>query len=152
MKQQQDIKLSLRRATRGDKEDLLVWRNDMDMRCNSFQQKVVTENEHEQWFAKVMQDDNRFLLIGCLGEKKIGVVRYDKIGDKAYEVNINVAPGTRGQGWGTELLKQSLFWVKGKVKARVKKSNAASLRCFLKAGYKIVADEKEIITLENFSE
>ena len=148
LKQKQRVSLSLRKAAKLDKDDLLAWRNDSQVRANSFQSEIVTEEEHEQWFSKLLQDKDRLLLIGCLDNKKIGVVRYDLIGAGYYEVDINIAPDMRGQGWGAELLKQSLTWVKGKVKARIKKNNTASINAFEKAGYRLISEDKGILTFE----
>ncbi len=141
-------KLNLRKAALSDKEDVLAWRNDLETRAYSFQPQIVSEKEHEKWFSKLMQDKKRLLLIAFNGEKKVGAVRYDWLGEGHYEVNINLAPSMRGKGFGTELLKQSLTWVKGRVIARVKEDNQASIHAFEKAGYVTKGQDKGFILFE----
>ncbi len=124
----------LRKVIAEDKKDLWDWRNDPVTVANSFDNRAIPFEEHARWFDKALKDDNRLILIGLEKKKKIGMIRFDNHGDY-YEISVNMAPGFRGQGKGNQLLKESLGWVKGRILARVKKENRASIRFFEKAGF-----------------
>jgi L-amino acid N-acyltransferase YncA len=81
-------------------------------------------------------------------DQKVGVVRYDPIGADCYDVSININPAMRGQGWGTQLLKQSLSQVKGKILARIRQGNTASLKLFKRIGCKLVKENNGVLEFE----
>ncbi len=131
----------LRKAEAKDRDELFRWRNDSVTRQASFNSRPVTPEEHRAWFQAALAGTARALYIGeTESGAPIGVVRFDLAGPRVAEVNINLAPEMRGQGLGSRLLEQScalavsergpMFFI-----ARIKESNAASVRSFKKAGF-----------------
>lgn len=141
----------VRRALEGDSAVLLAWRNDPQTRANSLQQGAVSEEEHEAWFAAKLEDPTTEIWIGEEDATPIGQVRLDlEEGDVAV-VDIAVAPDRRGQGLGIRLLEmvvtqQSL--PARRMRAVVRRENAASRALFETAGFEEVADSTECVVLE----
>lgn len=74
---------------------------------------------------------------------RLGVLRYDLTGPGRAEVNINLAPGERGKGWGARILRKGNLWLKKnrnvkKIVAKIKKQNTASKRAFEAADYQLL--------------
>jgi hypothetical protein len=61
--------IKVRLASPEDKDDLFKWRNDkhsIDMFINS---DPVTLKEHQNWFEKILSNNNKYLFI-CLNHEK----------------------------------------------------------------------------------
>jgi RimJ/RimL family protein N-acetyltransferase len=132
--------LMLRAATVGDSPRLLSWRNDPAMRRAARNTARVERSRHAEWLPAVLADPNRHLLIGELGGRAVGQVRFDLISQATYEIAITVAPERRGAGIGTRLLAAALEWLgeRGRprvVQASVKDWNAVSLALFEAAAF-----------------
>lgn len=144
--------ITLRPAELDDAEDIFRWRNDPITRAQSFTNDTITWSEHVQWFERTLQRQDRVLLLGLAEGRKIGVVRFDMHQPEAAEININLAPENRGQGYGAELIAAScrrlflLFPSVRRVDARIKPDNQASLHAFAKAGF-LPFTESEFKTL-----
>lgn len=132
--------LKLRHIRSDDEEDLFLWRNDPEVRKNSFSTGVVTSEEHALWFAKKNKDPNVVMYLAHAGKNKIGVIRFE---DKGNEIVVNVMlnPNFVGMGFGSKLIKLGTEIFVGEkrpdrpIVAEVKKDNVASLKAFEKAGY-----------------
>lgn len=133
--------ITLRPAELHDAEEIFRWRNDPVTRAQSFTSVMITWPEHLAWFEKTLQREDRLLLLGVVGKKKIGVLRFDLAQAEEAEININLAPESRGQGYGAALIRagsRRLFEKYPSVRrvyARIKSDNQASLRAFAKAGF-----------------
>ncbi|HIJ90250.1 MAG: UDP-2,4-diacetamido-2,4,6-trideoxy-beta-L-altropyranose hydrolase [Desulfobulbaceae bacterium] len=124
-----------------DKDVLLQWANDPKTRKNSFRPEAISPEGHEQWLAaKLTAPDCRLWLAALSNTAKLGLVRFD-LGEGMAEISVNLAPGLRGQGLGSVLIRTAcarLFREEqgvGRIIALVKKENYASLRSFTKAGF-----------------
>ena len=136
--------LGLRTATAADSARLLSWRNDPAMRRAARRTGVIAVAQHERWLAQVLPDPDRHLLIGELEGEPVGQVRFDRIGDRAYEVGITIDPVKRGAGLGGGLLLAGLGWLWSnrdaeRVEAAVRAWNRASLATFRSAGFRPIA-------------
>ena len=138
----------LRKATFDDFADILRWRNDPMTIKMSFDSRMIPIKEHVDWFKKALNDPKRIFLIGYQGDKKIGVVRYVQEVDGVHEVSINMAPEWRGKGLGVVFLKDSLSFVKGKIIAKIKPENEASIKAFQKAGYSLKKKDATAVVME----
>lgn len=148
-------KITLRPADINDSEDIFRWRNDPITRANSFNSSMIPWHEHEQWLGKALARSDRLLLIGIDESRKIGIVRFDLNQPGEAEININLAPECRGQGYGTALIQEAsahLFQHHPAVRAiyaKVKPDNPASLHAFENAGYHHFAEgEYKTLVLE----
>ena len=142
----------LRPATRGDAELLLAWRNDPDTRAASFQQEPIGLEEHRAWLDRRLADPGCALLVVELEGTPAGSVRLEREDGDVAEVHVAVAPGARGRGVARLALREAserageLLGV-GRVRARVKSGNDASLRAFDAAGFERVGEAEGVIEL-----
>lgn len=131
--------MHLRRATIDDALDVLDWRNDPHTRAMSREAAIVDRQAHLDWFARAVEDPSRLLLMGEADGDRIGMVRFDRVGE-TWEVSINVAPRARGRGLGAPLLDGALKVFAGlhpdaTILAVIKPENVASLRLFEGLGF-----------------
>jgi UDP-2,4-diacetamido-2,4,6-trideoxy-beta-L-altropyranose hydrolase len=132
--------IGLRRATAEDSGALLAWRNHPQTRRHSFDPAEIALESHERWFAAVLADPHRELLIAELDGRPLGVLRYDIDSGRAH-VSIYLVPGLSGLGWGTRLLQAGETWLReqrpdvGFCEAEIAATNVASLGAFRAAGF-----------------
>lgn len=134
--------IKMRFANQVDSEKLFEWRNHPTVRAVSRNPEVISWEDHQKWFASVMTDPNRLLLIGQREGVPLGVVRFDIQDDEA-EVSIYLVPSIKESGLGRDLLESAERWfaadrpVVRKVRAHVLGSNERSQRLFLGSGYRV---------------
>ena len=130
-------------ASKEDSESIWEWRNDEVTREMSVNSEIIPWEIHKQWFDSVLKDPNRYLYVGYLKNKMIGVARFDKvdINPNCYEISINLAPFMRGQGFGKSFLKESIriFFLEvidaHSIVAEIKKVNKPSIKTFIESGF-----------------
>jgi UDP-2,4-diacetamido-2,4,6-trideoxy-beta-L-altropyranose hydrolase len=140
--------LDMRLATIADEKDLYEWRNHPKIREVSFNEQVITLEQHTQWFRNTLSNPNRLLLIGEMKENPVGVVRFDIDGNSA-EVSIYLIQENHHKGLGQSLLSSAEQWLKENktnisvIKANVIERNSISQRFFTHAGYEPVSRSYE---------
>jgi RimJ/RimL family protein N-acetyltransferase len=133
--------VAVREATPSDCSQVFAWRDHPDIRSASGNSAPIDRSAHEKWFAAVLADPDRHLLLGEHGNEKIGVVRFDIRSSEA-EVSIYLAPGLAGEGRGAELLHAAESWLLGSrpdvlmLKAMVLRDNQSSHHLFEACGYR----------------
>lgn len=133
--------IEIRSATDLDSQKIFEWRNHPAIRSVSRNSEPIKWEDHQSWFAAVLADKDRVLLIGHIKNQPIGVVRFDKEGEVA-EVSIYLVPegGFAGQGRG--LLLSAERWLKlnrpgiKRIRAGVLGDNVSSQQLFLGANYR----------------
>ena len=103
--------IKIRPANKNDSPKLFEWRNHAAIRAVSRNQDLITWEEHQSWFIESMNDKDRILLIGYIGDDTVGVVRFDKQADFA-EVSIYLVPDGGHTGKGRNLLSSAEQWLK----------------------------------------
>jgi len=132
--------LKVRRALPGDCRNVFEWRNDPSIRAVSQHPAELGWPEHERWFAGVLANPDRFLLIGERDGRPVGVVRFDLDGEEC-EVSIYLVPGTHAAGTGRALLGVAERWMVAErpalrcIRARVLAGNRRSHGLFVSSGY-----------------
>lgn len=133
--------ISLRPVLESDRQLLWEWANDPAVRAAAFAMAPITWEEHRQWFSNKLHDPNCHLYI-VLGEEgaPIGQVRFDIGEDGGALVDLHLADGARGRGFGRQALQQacSRLFATAPVRhvtAQVKLDNQASLQLFKRAGF-----------------
>lgn len=146
------MNINIRKAGSADCEDIFVWRNDEKTVESSFNSAIIPYEEHLLWYRKTLEDDDRIIFIGedPAGEK-FGMIRFDKVNTDTYEVSVNLAPEYRGRGLGAELITQASGLVKGRLLAKIKAGNPASVRAFKKSGYVGAGEKDNTICMEYIS-
>ena len=132
--------LSLRPATAEDCDAIWAWRNADTVRRFSASSAAIPLEQHRQWFAATLANPARQLLVGDIGGRAAGVLRYDREETKA-TVSVYLTPDFLGQGIGAALIAAGSAWVRGHwpevalIEALILPGNRASAHAFEAAGY-----------------
>ena len=149
--------IKVRLAGPDDAIDVLDWRNDSQTRIMSWNDDIIDKKTHIEWFNASIENRKRILLIAELKEMKVGMIRFDLLPKivKVWRVSIIVAPESRNQGLGANLLTQAIVYFHSKfpgasVLAEVKASNTASHSIFERVGFSKIefSEEKNVYLLE----
>jgi RimJ/RimL family protein N-acetyltransferase len=130
----------IRTAKAEDSESLFAWRNHPAIRAVSRNSDSISWEKHSRWFASLLTDPNKVLLIGLRDGVPVGVVRFD-IQHYQAEVSIYLVPGITG--CGRDLLHSAEMWfVQNRqeintLHADVLGANERSHQLFLSAGYEV---------------
>jgi UDP-2,4-diacetamido-2,4,6-trideoxy-beta-L-altropyranose hydrolase len=135
--------IHVRPARPEDREAIYQWRNHPDTRAQSFDSAAISRQGHERWFAAVLADPTRHLLIGEEAGRPLGVLRYDAGMEtpSLAVVSLYLVPGLAGRGYGTRLLLAGNRWLAERhpematLEAAIGVGNAASLGAFRAAGF-----------------
>jgi len=123
-----------------DRRRIFDWSNDPEARSVSFRPEPILWQEHCAWFKTKLRDpDCFFYKVGLLG-KPVGQVRFQRSGRKA-TISVTLDKKFRGRRLGSPILRlaaRKVFREAGisRIDAFVKKTNAASLGVFRRAGFK----------------
>ena len=135
--------LTLRRATPDDARLLWTWRNDDATRRSAFHPEPVPWGAHVAWFQHRLTDPfcHHFIIMDL--DRPVAQVRFDLSSEGDAEVDVTVAPASRGRGVGSEALSLAsaeALRAQGvrRILAHVKPENGASLSAFEAAGYRRV--------------
>ncbi|MCW3023636.1 MAG: putative dehydrogenase [Conexibacter sp.] len=146
------IGLALRPAGLEDAERLRAWRNEPATVAASLTAAEVDEAEHRVWLSRVLAAGDRTLWIVEDSGRPAGSVRLDLVGDGSAEVSIALDAAARGLGLAATALElltaraRAAGAVTGLL-ARVRESNAPSLRAFARAGYAEAGRADGVVTL-----
>ena len=130
----------IRPADISDSFDILEWRND-PRSCSMFiSSDRVNEEQHRKWFQASLNNPLRYLYVGVLDEKKVGVCRFDYDHSSGLsEISINLNPAMRGLKLSFIFLEKSISKYRETsdctLLATIKKDNEASLRLFRRFGF-----------------
>ena len=130
----------LRAADSTDLDLLFQWVNEPLVRKNSFSTRLVSYEEHKEWYKKVLCDTNCRQYIYMDDDCPLGQVRI-VCKEDVVEINYSICAQKRSKGYGKKLLelisKQAWgdFPQAKKIIGRVKCGNTASQKAFLDAGY-----------------
>lgn len=133
--------IRLRRARAEDCQQIHAWRNHPDTRRHARDPAPIEYAAHERWFAQVLADPDRELLVAEQDGRPLGVLRYD-IRAGVGSVSIYLVPGLAGQGWGRRVLLAAERWLEVErpdvtvCEAEVLAENAPSLALFQMAGFR----------------
>lgn len=134
--------LTLRRAQEADSSNLLAWRNADINRRYSGDGQLLAAQTHQLWFARTLADPDRALLIAERDGQPVGVLRYDRLNDRA-TVSIYLVPGRHGSGLGVGLLAAGRQWLRREwpeiryLDADIHPDNTASQTIFGNEGFQL---------------
>lgn len=135
--------LGCRKASMGDADILWRWANDPVTRANAFNRTPIPYAAHLRWLASRLRSDATRMWIFSDGGTPVGQVRVDRAG-VAGEIDISVAPGHRGRGYGRAMLAEAARRIREEWGAEVRpralvlESNPASLALFRGCGFQSV--------------
>jgi RimJ/RimL family protein N-acetyltransferase len=140
--------LSYRKPDESDSLLYFHWANDLNVRKQSFDSKLINLENHKQWFSAKIKDETCLMLIFQNEEKcDIGQIRIQKENKNEALIGISIDEEYRGKGYAVEMLQISIkyFFEEHKnfiIKALIKKENSNSKYTFEKAGFEY---ESEVI-------
>ncbi len=133
-------------AARAEDSDLLLrLRNDEQTRRNSLDSGEVPLAAHERWLSASLRSPTRRLYVVHERGAPIGTVRFDQRPGET-ELSWTVAPEARGRGLGRRLLLAARCMARGRLIATIKRSNEASQRMALSAGFHDLDPSREPAT------
>lgn len=65
--------------TEGDLEQVLAWRNHLEVRSHMYTQHEISLDEHTRWFARSSQDPERHLLVFEIDGSPLGFINIHQI-------------------------------------------------------------------------
>jgi UDP-2,4-diacetamido-2,4,6-trideoxy-beta-L-altropyranose hydrolase len=138
--------LKVRKATQDDRELLMTWANDPQVRAASFSSVPITLEEHNKWFAIKMNDPESIILIAENGAgTAVGQFRVDWRSEQEGEIDVSLSPEFRGTGLGRALIQagvSAVFANRGQhLHAFVKSDNQPSRRAFEHSGFDNLGEE-----------
>lgn len=139
--------VQVRPARLQDAKQVHDWANDPLTRAASFNQKMISWEDHKNWFASRLNENSSRLYIGEDDHQKaIGIIRFE-IRDKVATISINIAPISRGKGFGVALILVSCLEILHhssvcQIRALIKPDNRLSFKVFQRGGFQQSSDVK----------
>lgn len=138
----------LRPVTEDDAFMLARWRNEPDVREQSFDSGFIPLDRHLAWLRATLESPATRMYVLQLADGPGGYIRFTIDSNRAAEASVVVAPGLRGRGVGRMLIALGSARVEDElgvrqIEARIKPGNAASIAAFKAAGYAERADEPD---------
>lgn len=135
--------IRLRRADPADMEQIYRLANDPVVRENAFTPEPIALVDHARWYATRLASPDTVFFVLDLDGAVLAVARYDRVEDEA-EIDVAVHPAFRGRGLGERILRGSVpaafvALSVSRLRAVVFARNAASRRCFTRAGFREAA-------------
>ena len=133
--------INLTKAEITDINDTFEWRNHPDIRKNSFNQELLSWDEHEKWFTAKLKDPDTTAYMAYYREKKVGTIRFESK-DRVIRTSVMLNPLFLGKGLGSHVIKLGVerFIMEKKpvmqIIAEIKKDNITSIKAFQKADFK----------------
>lgn len=128
--------------------------NDELVRANSFQSGKIDWKTHCRWYAERLGEvGGRFYIVRNTVGEFVGQIRFqpERSADEAI-VSFSLSAPFRGRSCGSVILAASCRRFRSEfpgesIVAKIKKENAASLVCFQRAGFRVVAQERDFFRL-----
>tara|TARA_B110000444_G_C18732866_1_gene544144 strand:+ start:415 stop:909 length:495 start_codon:yes stop_codon:yes gene_type:complete len=100
--------VNIRKIKLSDKEGILQWRNDINSRKNSLNTKLLNNDEHHEWYTKIIHKYSDTCFIAENGKKKLDFIFYKiKSYNKLY-VSINLITHKDFLGFKTYITQEML--------------------------------------------
>lgn len=142
--------ISIRAASMLDADRMYRWRNDVRVRNVSRDVGEIALSDHLCWLESALKNPGRHIFVGEMTNgKPVGIVRFDALDEKRFEVSIYLDPDCVGAGLGGAILREA----ENKLVQRINSSvdiiaftmsgNKASERLFENGGYHRAGDHFE---------
>lgn len=135
--------IRLRKVEQKDMEQLLIWRNDPDVRRWSFHSEPVTQESHKKWFQIILERDDVEIFILEEENVPVGQIRLTYWYDEMV-IGYSIDRKCRGRHLGQHIVELMEDAIRKDLKLRkdgeyfvayVKKENIVSRRVFQVLGY-----------------
>ena len=140
----------IRNAEKKDSLLLFKWFNEVDsLKFKIKTQKRISIENHNKWFDERLLDIKTYIwIIQDKNNNPIGQIRFQKLDEKFYDIDIYIARENRKKGIASKALRlaENKAGVKP-LRAIVNNNNNTSRVFFLKNGFKINLKNKNFIQL-----
>ncbi len=131
--------LRLRDGCWRDSDLMLSWANDPSVRGASFEERIISAEEHAAWLSRKLMDPEARLFVAEDEAGPAASLRLERR-ERAATVSLSVVADRRGRGLGLRALEAVRHWARcarfaERLLAHVRADNPASLRLFERAGY-----------------
>jgi RimJ/RimL family protein N-acetyltransferase len=140
--------IQIRLVSENDAETLLNWRNLPEVRKWSRNSQDIDLTTHQEWLKKRLSDEvsNNLFFIIENDKVSVGMVRFDEIRYKEFEINILVDPNYQKLGiaeLAINLAVEHLLEIVGsaKIYAAIHSDNIASLNLFSKLNFETTSSD-----------
>lgn len=120
---------------------ILAWRNDPYVRSVSRGTSVIEWQAHRAWFERVVASPDHLMLIAEKNAVPVGVVRFDRLADRRYEISLYLNPIVAGRKLGLPMIEAAQQALSREaacdlvILAETLAGNTVSQRLFRNAGY-----------------
>jgi RimJ/RimL family protein N-acetyltransferase len=126
----------LRPALARDRDRILAWNGDPEVRARSLDPRPIDVVTHARWMATRLADPLMRLSIALRDGVPVGVVRIERrTAGGPGRISIVIDPGARGCGIGRAAIVAACRADGGPVVAEILDDNLASRACFAAAGF-----------------
>lgn len=139
-----EFSINLRKVTAGDLDITYAWATNPEIRRFSFQQHLIKESEHTNWFLKKLVDINCFYSVVEYNLVPIGSIRFE-INEGEAMISFLLDPVYHGRGFGQLILKKGIEWFLIEnisehkpirvISGEVMKTNLPSIKTFERLGF-----------------
>jgi len=136
--------LIFREACLEDARLLLEWRNDESTRSFSISNQKIDYPSHTIWLKNTLANENITFKILEKNKIPVGTIRAEKINEASY-LSWTISPKFRKQGLGKYLVLQFANKIEGKLFAKIKKENVASISIAKSAGFKLLKKSNNLL-------
>ncbi|HLA29183.1 MAG TPA: UDP-2,4-diacetamido-2,4,6-trideoxy-beta-L-altropyranose hydrolase [Syntrophales bacterium] len=141
--------LNIRLANMLDSVPLYELANDLSTRMNAFNPDTISFDRHVEWLKRKLTSQDTLIWTLEFEGRIVGQIRYDRVDEDVAEIDFAVVPTFRGKGLCAKAL--SLTCETACAELGVKRlvgitfdSNLPSARSFVKAGFKLVEEGKQL--------
>ncbi|MFQ5557281.1 MAG: GNAT family N-acetyltransferase [Acidimicrobiales bacterium] len=133
--------LALRPVTPDDAALLYEWAGDAAVRSASFSTDPIAWGEHVTWLSGQLAADDAWLYLATIADTPVGLFRGNAVDEAGVvEVGVSLAATMRGRGLAGPLVARGSQRLEADagaavLRAQVRRSNPASWRAFLRAGF-----------------
>lgn len=144
----------LRRAEYSDLDITYLWAVNPTIRKYSFNQNLITKEEHANWFNAKLNDSKCYYYLLEVDRTIVGSIRFDLDQKNGALISYLIDPEHHGQGFGKQILEMGvsrLLKDNDQIKTVygfVMAENVASIQIFKKLGYKKSVTEKQKLRFE----
>ena len=139
------MKILIKKISKSDLNFTFLLRNNKSIRKNFFNSKIISFNEHKEWFLKKIKNKKDYFFLIKNKKNKIGVIRFEK-NEFYFDISISILPKYQLLNLGSLALRKAENIIKkGMVVSKIKKNNKKSLSFFLKNHYSILLNNSNLI-------
>lgn len=139
--EKENKKIIIRHATKKDEMLLFSWRNEQDVRIQSFDSNKIKLKDHSIWFTKKLKDPNFIFYILEIQNNPFGLIKIEKGKDNA-TIGISIDKNYRGKGLASKALyiacKEYFKNEEKPIFAFIKKTNSLSIKSFKRIGFQLL--------------